>query len=61
MIEKRKPDVLTISTTFYYPIVSRDFFSKAEMRQFSKAGNEWLPNKPFEKKSRGSIEILICG
>ena len=32
MIEKPRPDLLTLSTTFYNLSVSRNLFSKAEMR-----------------------------
>ena len=42
MIEKRRPDVLTLSTTFYDLLVSRKLFSKAEIRQFGVAGTEGL-------------------
>ena len=42
MIEKRWPDVLTIFTTFYDLSVSRNLFSKAEVRQVRAAGTEEL-------------------
>ena len=32
MIEKPRPDLLTLTTTFYDASVSRNLFSKAEMR-----------------------------
>ena len=42
MIEKPRPDFLTLSTTFYDLSVSRNLFSKAEMRQFGTSGTEGL-------------------
>ena len=48
MIEKSRPDDLTLSTTFLNLSVSRNRFSKAEMRQFDASENiikriwEWL-------------------
>ena len=42
MIEKRRPDVLTLFKTFYDLSVSRNIFSKAEMRLFGVSGSEEL-------------------
>ena len=42
MIKKRRRDVSTLLTTFYDRAVSRNLFSKAEMRQFGAAGTERL-------------------
>ena len=42
MIEIRRPDVLTLSRTFYDLSLSRNLFSKAETRQFGAAGTEGL-------------------
>ena len=39
---KPRPDLLTVSTTFYDLSVSRNRFSKAEMRQFGASGTEGL-------------------
>ena len=40
MIVKPWPDVLTLSTTFYDLSVSRNLFSKTEMRQSGASGNQ---------------------
>ena len=40
MIEKRRPDILTVCTKFYDFSVSRDLFSNAEMHQFGANGNQ---------------------
>ena len=40
MIEKRRPDVLTLSTTFYDFSVSRNLFLMVETRQFGASGNQ---------------------
>ena len=45
MIEKPQPDLLTLSTTFYELSVSRNLFSKAEIRQFGESGTEGLINE----------------
>ena len=37
MIENRQPDVSKVSTKFYECSVSRNLFSRAEMRQFGAA------------------------
>ena len=42
MTEKWRPDVLTLSTTFYDLTVSRNLFSKTEMRQFRTAETKGL-------------------
>ena len=42
IIHKRQPDVLTLSKIFYDLSVSRDFFSKAQIRRFGAAGTEEL-------------------
>ena len=42
MIEKPRPDILTLSTTFYDLSVTRNLFSKCEMRQFGASGTEEL-------------------
>ena len=42
MIEKPRHDLLTLTTTFYDASVSRNFFSKAEMRQFGASGNQHI-------------------
>ena len=48
IIEKLRPDLLTLFTTFYDLSVSRDLFSKAEIRQFGESGTEGLTNQnPF--------------
>ena len=41
-IEKRQPDFLAQSTTFYELSVSRNLFLKVEMRQFGAAGTGGL-------------------
>ena len=40
MIEKPRPDLLTLSKTLYDLSVSRNLFSKAEMRQFGASGSD---------------------
>ena len=40
MIEKPTLDVLTLSTTSYDVSIPRNFFSKAEMRQFGAGENQ---------------------
>ena len=42
MIEKRWPDVLTLSKTFYDLSVSRNLPSMAEMRRFGASGGDGL-------------------
>ena len=42
MIGKPRPDLLTLSTTFYDLAVSRNPLSKAEMRQFDVSGTVLL-------------------
>ena len=42
MIEKPRPDLLTLSTTFYDFSVSRNLFSKAKISQFGASGTERL-------------------
>ena len=42
MIQKPRPDLLTLSTTFYDLSVSCNIFSKAEMRQFGASGTQGL-------------------
>ena len=42
MIERRRPDVLTLSAIFYDLSLSRDLLSKAEIREFGAAGTEGL-------------------
>ena len=42
MIGKPRPDLLTLSTTFYDLSVSRNLFSKAEIRQFGESVTEGL-------------------
>ena len=42
MIQKPRPDLLTLSTTFYDLSVSCNLFSKAEMRQFGALGTQGL-------------------
>ena len=44
MIVKRRSDVLTVFVLFYDIWVSRNLFSKAEMRQFGAAGTERVNN-----------------
>ena len=44
MIEKLRLDVLTLFTTFLNLAISRNFFSKAETRQFGVVGTEGLAN-----------------
>ena len=55
MIEKPKPDVLTLSTAFYDLSVSRNLFAKVEMPQFSASGTEGLKIK---KKSLQKLESI---
>ena len=47
MIEKPRPDLLTLSTTFYDVSVLCNLFSKAEMRQFGASGTDGLISKNF--------------
>ena len=42
MIETSRPDLLTLSTTFYDLSLSHNLFSKAEVRQFGASGTEGL-------------------
>ena len=42
MIEKRWPDILALAITLYDLSVSRNLFSKDEMRQFGATGTEGL-------------------
>ena len=42
IIEKLRPDVLTLFTTLYDHLVSRNLFSKSAMRQFGASGPERL-------------------
>ena len=51
MIEKPRPELLTLTTTFYDATVSRNLFSKAEMRQFGASGTEGL-NTNFTDKGK---------
>ena len=44
IIEKLRPDVLTLFTTLYDHLVSRNLFSKSAMRQFGASGPERLDN-----------------
>ena len=48
MIEKPRPDLLTLSTTFYDLSVSRNLFSKAKIRQFGESGIEGLIIPDFD-------------
>ena len=48
MIEKPRPDLLTLSTTFYDLAVSFNLFSKPENRQIGDSGNRGV--KAFEKR-----------
>ena len=45
MIEKAQPDVLTLSMILHDLSVSRNLFSKAEMRQFGTSETEGLSDK----------------
>ena len=45
MIEKPRPDLLTLSTTFYDLPVLRNLFSKVKIRQFGESGTEGLRPK----------------
>ena len=51
MIEKPRPDLLTLCTTFYDLSVSRNFFSKAKIRQFGESGTEGLKEQNKLTKS----------
>ena len=65
MIEKPTPDVLTLITTSYDVSVSRNPFSKAEMRQFGASGNQciWDYREPTGKREiflRSQITKSFC-
>ena len=54
MIEKERPDLVTLSTTSYFISVSQNLFSKFKMRRMSAAGTEgftlrgnWGPRMNF--------------
>ena len=65
MIEKPRPDLLTLSTTFYDGSVSRNLFLKSEMRQFGASGTEGLMHNlfndllPYKLKQFPEIEIFL--
>ena len=61
IIEKWMPDLLTLSTTFYDASVSRNLFSKAEMRQFGASGTEGLKifNHTFVKISHLKKQLFL--
>ena len=44
-VQKPRPDLLTLSTTFYDLSVSQNLYSKAEIRQFRESGTEGLKRK----------------
>ena len=65
MIEKLWPDFLTLSTTFYHLLVSRNLFSKAEIRQFGTSGTEGITfgaiavwKNEFANNSKNLILVL---
>ena len=59
MIEKLRPDVLTLSPIFYDLSVSLNLFSKAEMRQFGANGKQPISYGPYE--TTNNMKSLLKG
>ena len=59
IIEEPRPDVSKISTTFHDLWVSRNLFSKPEIRQFGVSGTEGLSFDFLNLKSEKDENILV--